>query len=81
MGFEVKELIFLAVLVTLGNELFLLVQISRAYHLLLVFVVCFFLVSIRKTLGELFLSRMIRFQRLPSRLVGRNFKESDFELF
>jgi len=68
MGFNILELTLLCVIFVGGGELLQLFDLNRVWAFLLTAILAFNLFWVRRSLGDLFIARLIRFLKLPSQL-------------
>jgi len=75
MGFSPVELTCLCFVLIAGGEIMRIIGLDRTWAFLATTIVAAGLFWIRRSLGEHFLMRMIRFLSLPRRLQSKAFRE------
>ncbi|RME14429.1 MAG: hypothetical protein D6797_08870 [Bdellovibrio sp.] len=71
LGFSIPELIFLVVVFVLGEEVLNLFDASRAWAFLVTIIFAIGFYWMRRSLGDYFGKRLLRFFQLPSHLYSK----------
>jgi hypothetical protein len=68
LGFSIAELVLLSLVLVLGGELSQIIGVHRVWSFLATAVLALSLVWLRRSLGEVFVRRLVRFLAIPGQL-------------